>query len=160
MGADIYLESVHDEHYRKYNTKFQEACVARDAAETEEARSEAQKRVEKYYNKMYQEGYFRDSYNGTSLFWLIGLSWWKDIHTDDKGYLSVDGCKELLAEVSGCKIPDVAELKTYLEGHNVVLDEDENSPEVWRKFFMEKKEMLVKFLGQVIELNEPLRCSV
>jgi hypothetical protein len=33
----------------------------------------------KYYGKMYERGYFRDSYNGSNLLWLFDLSWWQDV---------------------------------------------------------------------------------
>jgi hypothetical protein len=29
--------------------------------------------------KMYQRGYFRDSYNSSNLLWPFDLSWWQDV---------------------------------------------------------------------------------
>ena len=43
------------------------------------AADEAQEQVLRYYDKMYQRGYFRDSYNPSNLLWLFGLSWWRDV---------------------------------------------------------------------------------
>jgi len=43
------------------------------------AADKAQKQVVRYYDKMYQRGYFRDSHNSSNLLWLFDLSWWRDV---------------------------------------------------------------------------------
>jgi len=45
----------------------------------QEAADRAQKWVLKYYGKMYERGYFRNSYNSSNLLWLFDLSWWQDV---------------------------------------------------------------------------------
>ena len=35
----------------------------------------AQAEVAKYFDLMYSEGYFRDSYNVTNVLWRLGLTW-------------------------------------------------------------------------------------
>jgi len=54
-------------------------CTGRCRAQNAADRDKAQHQVERYYAKMYERGYFRDSYNRTSLLWLFGLSWWLHI---------------------------------------------------------------------------------
>jgi len=46
------------------------------AAGAEEEAQAAQVKVEEYHAKMYESGYFRDSYNDTNLLWRFNLSWW------------------------------------------------------------------------------------
>ena len=46
-----------------------------------EAADRAQKWVLKYFEKMHERGYFRDSYNPSNLLWLFDLSWWRDVST-------------------------------------------------------------------------------
>jgi len=48
-------------------------CTGRCRAQNAADRDKAQHQVELYYAKMYERGYFRDSYNRTSLLWLCGL---------------------------------------------------------------------------------------
>jgi hypothetical protein len=105
MGADLYIEPLFSENQSKYKKLFDEAVKARDAfkcpeivalalrneamgiplsPEMEAAKltpeyakpKELQNKVDEYYEKMYEVGYFRDSYNDSSLFAKLGLSWW------------------------------------------------------------------------------------
>jgi len=162
MGADIYIRSLSDAGHAKYSKKFDEAVMLRDKAQTAEEREAAQKLVSKYYEKMYARGYFRDSYNATSLFWILGLSWWNDTgnELDEEGRLSVAGCKKLLAEVKGRAVPSVKQVASYLAGQNAAVDDGENSPAEWRKFFVNKRRRFIRFLEKAIELNEGLDCSI
>lgn len=162
MGADIYIESISEACREKYGPKFEAAVAKRETATDPKEKEAAQKLVSKYYDLMYGRGYFRDSYNGTSLFWCLGLSWWGDTggELDDEGYLSVQGCKNLLAEVKARNVPTLKKMPEYLDGKYVVLDDDENSPAVWRKYFVNKRRRFIRFLEKAIELDEPIRCSV
>jgi hypothetical protein len=124
-------------------------------------KEKAQEEVEKYYNLMYAKGYFRDSYNSTSLFWILGLSWWQDVGSFTKdGKLPIEKCKEILKKVKESKIPSSKKLKDHLQANYTTIDDGENSPEKWRKYFIEKKKRLIKFMQKSIDLNEPLNCSV
>lgn len=80
MGADIYLNSVYKANHAIWQPLFNEAVEERDRlqalGDTAEAK-EMQTLVEEYYDKMYERGYFRDSYNSTSLMWLLDMSWWQ-----------------------------------------------------------------------------------
>ena len=82
MGADLYLNSVFRKHRDKYAPKFDHWVAKRKAlhkAGQREAADRAQKWVLKYYGKMHERGYFRDSYNPSNLLWLFDLSWWQDV---------------------------------------------------------------------------------
>src|SRR5580698_2449823 len=80
MGADLYLEKIHHPRMKQYEPLFQAALGKRDSArpKSREFRA-AQREVGKYYDLMYAEGYFRDSYNVTNVLNRLGLSWWADV---------------------------------------------------------------------------------
>jgi len=80
MGADLYLMSLNKKVQEKYEPLFNEAVKERDliSEENQERKKDAQKKVSKYYDLMYSQGYFRDSYNAWSLLWQYDLSWWDD----------------------------------------------------------------------------------
>jgi hypothetical protein len=76
MGADLYIRAIHDPIVEKYQPLFDKAVRRRDALPSDSNEQEvAQQEVEKYYDLMYSEGYFRDSYNSTNVLWTLGLSW-------------------------------------------------------------------------------------
>ena len=82
MGADLYLKSTYEPNHARWSDKFNEWVEIRDAlrnAGKSTAADDAQKKVTKYFNKMYALGYFRDSYNDSSILWLFDLSWWTDV---------------------------------------------------------------------------------
>lgn len=132
---DVELERIRD----KYN-KF----------------AKADARVSKYYDKMYEVGYFRDSYNGTSLFWRLGMSWWQCPYIKD-GKISVENAKKLLAEVKATKMKPVT-VEELKENHCQV--DDKNSPESWNKFFLDKKERFIAFLQEAIDKGLAIEASV
>jgi hypothetical protein len=82
VGADLYLNSVFRKHRARYESKFKHWVAKRNTlqkAGQRRAADEAQKRVLKYYDKMHERGYFRDSYNSSNLLWRFDLSWWQDV---------------------------------------------------------------------------------
>jgi hypothetical protein len=89
--------------HTRWSKEFDEAVARRDGLpEDSAARNEAQEDVERLYEKMYEEGYFRDSYNASSVLWPLGLSWWTDVGAlletdDDERVLTPDGVVRLLA---------------------------------------------------------------
>jgi hypothetical protein len=60
-----------------------------------------QKKVTEFYNKMYAEGYFRDSYNSWNLLWQFDMDYWTTITQQftTKGEMTPQQAKELLAEL-------------------------------------------------------------
>lgn len=120
----------------------------------------AQRLVTKYYDLMFSKGYFRDSYNPSSLFWVLGLSWWAERSGKGRsGLINRQGCmmprsaKKLLARVQGVAVPklpaDWAQ-KNHCEG----------TTESWQKYFIEKKKVFEAFLQEAIDAKQPIECSV
>jgi hypothetical protein len=160
MGADLYIKSISDKVRAKYKPRFDKAVEMRDQAikngdEVVEASSQAL--VEFYFNKMNGHGYFRDSYNSSSLLWVLGLSWWGDINKmlDKKGNLSVANTKKLLEMIKERKVPNPLVLNEKM----VTIDDGENSLAEWRKYFVKKRVKFIKFLETAISLREPIYCS-
>lgn len=68
------------ETIEKYQPLFDQAVRHRDSLPRDSKEQDtAQHEVEKYYELMYSEGYFRDSYNATNVLWTLELSWWRDV---------------------------------------------------------------------------------
>jgi hypothetical protein len=80
MGADLYIEDIHIPLLKRYEPLFEAAVRRRDQCQpgSQEAAA-AQAEVIKYYDLMFSAGYFRDSYNATSVLWRLGLSWWTHV---------------------------------------------------------------------------------
>jgi len=128
MGADLYLNSVFQKYRDRYAPKFDHWVAKRDAlhkAGQQAAADKAQKQVLRYYDKMYQRGYFRDSYNSSNLLWLFELSWWQDVLEDRESVFQAN-----LAKVK----PADGETRAEVE-----------------KYFREKYERLKAFLRQAID---------
>lgn len=156
MGADLYINKVRNPVKAEWQPKFDAAVAKREAATNEDDRAVAQKLVDEAYDKLWGgDGYYRDSYNGTSVLWRLGLSWWQDLEPDqdseenDGNNVSVARCREFLAKVLA------AELKpaTYAElrANHCTVDDGENNVESWNKFYREKRDRLVAFLERAIE---------
>jgi hypothetical protein len=121
-----------------------------------------QKQVSAAHDGMFSAGYFRDSYNDTSVLWRFGLSWWKDVSepfvSKRTGLMSVRNTKKLLGMIDGKTIEPVT--KEWLIEKNVTVDDKSNSPENWNRYFNRKYKNLVKFLKTAIDLKEPIRASL
>src|SRR2546430_1898441 len=99
MGADLYIGPLYQRQRQEWEGEFEKASRVRDRLpkDSEEYKA-AQARVEECYDKMYERGYFRDSYNTNSLFWQFNLSWWVDVFPmlDKENQLSVEQASCLL----------------------------------------------------------------
>jgi hypothetical protein len=162
MGADIYLSSVFEPQRKKAERNFDSWVKKRDALPPGPARDKAQEKVEAAYDAMYSKGYFRDSYNGSSLFWALGLSWWglSEELCDKDGNLPVENAKVLLDRLRNTSVEAVFpdwEQKQRAEGWKFKAPD---TPDAWLQHFKDKKARLEDLLEQSIELNEPLRWSV
>lgn len=122
----------------------------------------AQKQVNQCYNAMYNEdaGYFRDSYNASSVLWAIGLSWWGDVGSmlNTRGNLTPQKARELVVLIKSKKMKPIT--KKYLQKQHAQVDDGENSPVVWRKYYQEKRQKLIDFLNLAIRLRTPVHCSI
>ena len=117
----------------------------------------AQARVTKWYNKMYEVGYFRDSYNGTSLFWRLGMSWWHCPYIKD-GKITPENAKKLLDEVEQKELPPIT--AGELKEHHCKVDNSDNDEASWDKFFAEKKACFIDFLKEAIDNDYTIEASV
>lgn len=160
MGADLYIHRITDVAKEKYSPLFEEAVKLRNKS-ADSVKEYHQKKVNEYYNAMYpDEGYFRDSYNGTNLLWTLNLSWWQDApkYLDENGNLKGDKLSEFrdLIVSAPQHLPNREEL---IKLHCRVDEEGENSVEGWHKFFVEKRERLIKFLNSAIENKDEIVVS-
>ncbi len=162
MGADLYIQSNYEKNKAEFKPLFEAAVEERNALPEGKARDAAQRKVIKYSNKMHDEsGYFRDSYNGTSLMRVINMSWWKDIGPmiNEDGNLEPHKAQMLLEIVRAKKIIPITE--AFLrESHCQVTKTGLNSVESWEKSFADRKAEFERFLKRAVNLNEPIRCSI
>lgn len=174
MGADLYINSIQEKMRAKYDPLFNKAVAKRNEYQKmgmTNLAEEAQKEVTKYYNLVNSEGYFRDSYNGTALFRYLyltneegkddTLSWWRDITVlqNRKGEISGKNLEKFLMLVLAAelRLPTKEEL---IANHCQVDESGDDSLEGWHKYLTEKREKLVDFISQAIEMNEPIYASL
>jgi hypothetical protein len=162
MGADLYITEINDRMVQKYGPRFEAAVKKRDLLPRDsKAWQRADAEVGKYFDRMYGEGYFRDSYNATNLLWTLQLSWWRDVIprlTADRK-LSGDNLKQFRRLAADAKqhLPS----KQQLRDNGVqVEDTGEDRLEEWHRYYREKREELIKFLDQAIALNTAVHCSL
>jgi hypothetical protein len=184
MGADIYLRSVNDKAKDEWQPKFDEAVRKRDELIEQIGKQnvvyndgelvgppevvEAQKKVSEAYNGLYSSGYFRDSYNDTSLFWMLDLSWWKlsdDLSED--GTYPVEKAKELLKRFEeGDAVFNEKTIRRKLKETDRFNEDGTSKHEggstldEWVSYYRDKHKRWIDLLKQSIELNEPLYWSV
>lgn len=167
MGADIYLKSVYDNGRDAKEKLFEQAADKRNRLANqygwEDGRAvEAQKEVDEAYAALYSDGYFRDSYNDTSLFWLLGLSWWElgDQLLDEEGFLPIDKARELLALLESRPVTSARMNEWEAACRKKGWTFSEDSPEDWRKHFEEKHVDICNMLRASIMSGEPLYWSI
>ena len=162
MGADLYLESLSDAAQKQWKPEFDRAVEAREqyaalnggllAVQDSPSYDALQGEVSRCYEGMYSSGYFRDSYNGTSVLATLGLSWWADVLPllNKKSYMPVAKAKQFLKTVKG----STQELDRKSYG-----DWNEPWPDI-QKYFIEKRARLEAFIEQAIKLKEPILMSL
>jgi len=161
MGADLYIEKIHKPILEKYEPLFEAAVRRRDRLPrgSKEAAA-AQAEVVKYYDLMFAEGYFRDSYNVTCLLNWLGLSWWRNVIPlcTQAHKLRQDRLRKFRDMVANAKLEPVT--KEKIEERGGTVDDRENSLDEWHRYFMEKHAELVVLLDHAIELNTHVTCSL
>jgi hypothetical protein len=171
MGADLYIKKIFDENNKKYEPFFYSAIDLRDSFgrdSVDPLAKKAQEIVSYFHEKMYDVGYFRDSYNGTALLFLLNLSWWKDVGplVNKSGNISGKNLKafrELIAlrwAEYQKDINDDAKLLEHLKEHGCAIDDSENSVAVWREFFTNKYNNLVELIDTAIKVRTPILASI
>lgn len=122
--------------------------------------NKAQRAVSKAYDNLCgDDGYFRDSYNGTSVLNSLGLSWWQDVipMLNKNNELTPDKAKDLINMIKTAKLKKIT--KESLKANHCKV-ENETDVFEWKKYYNNKKRRLIKFLSSAIELNEPVYCSL
>lgn len=156
MGADLYINKLRRPVQKEWQPKFDAAVKLRDRARGDSAKeADAQKLVDDAYENLHgDEHYFRDSYNGTAVLWLMGLSWWNDLNPDvrdnDEINCSPELCREFLRKVQSAEF-ELPVTRKDLTALGVKVDNGENSLESWRKYYTEKRQQLIAFLERAIE---------
>lgn len=126
----------------------------------------AQEMVTFFYDKMYEEGYYRDSYNLSNLLWVLGSDYWQTFATllDKKSYMQVPKIEGFINWLEAHKVPD---LETFMKERLAGDSKDgwerwfkEEKPEDIHTFFVQKREEMLTFFRKAMELNEPVRCSI
>ena len=158
MGADLYLEPGYSNAEKKWRPMFEAAVKERDAASQRgdsAAAAKAQERVHEAYQGMAPEdGYFRDSYNDSSLFWTLGLSWWGGVMPDGTKLYNGKGC---IPPKVAAKLADFVESAPYVKLPNPSVGE---SAEQVRAYFDDKKARFVRFLRLAAKSRRSIRASV
>jgi hypothetical protein len=172
MGADIYLNSKFEKNYEDVQKEIDtlEALFKSTHKQTvlDVADGEEDKLFEltrPLLDKQYSVGYFRDSYNSSSLLSQLGLSWSHDIgkRLNEKSCLSVEDCKWFLYEINNRRIGESPTEEPIMSSLFNVLGLEKSDVELDAEkieYFVKKKSMLVNLLLDAIELNEPLYCSI
>lgn len=161
MGADMYIQSLHKKCMDEWKPKFDNAVFKRDTNFDLSLNDELQQEVDKCYDGMYSDGYFRDSYNSTNLLWQLGLSWWEDMEklVNRKGFMSLRNIRKFNHLIEDHMLPEFEVWKSNLNTEYMTIDDKDNRFEDWYDYFKTKREDLLKFLQQAIDLKEQIDCS-
>lgn len=160
MGADLYIENIHQPVYQKYKPLFLAAMRKRDQyAEGSKEAEAAQADVEKYVELMFSAGYFRDNYNASSVLWRLGLSWWEDVIPLCDAAHNLKGTALMnfrdTIRTAKLKLPTKAELhadglqRTPLGGLGLAQ---------WHGYFRHRHKELLAFLDEAITRNTSIYC--
>lgn len=172
MGADIYLHSKFDKNYEDVYEEIEQVQLLFNMTYNssildlpEGQQDKFQEMLSPLFEKAYSVGYFRDPYNNNSLFWQLGLSWWKDVVPKlDDGFLSIENCKWLLDEIQNRRIGEqVSEEDPPISNLQKILGSEPEKKELNSEFLdylINQKIQLCNLLKDAIELNEPLYCDL
>ena len=155
MGADLYINKIYKTNKEKFEADFDKAVEERNSLpKGSEEYKKAQEKVSEAYEKMYDKGYFRDSYNDTSLIWKYDLSWWGglDGFMNDDGNITPTSAKKLLKYLDGNRETFINSLEKYPNySEDGKLD---------KMFFKAKLTDFRFFLLEAIKSKEAISCSV
>lgn len=179
MGADLYIEKVFKNDPRmdvvgKKLDSVRELINALPSDNSEKLRAAYERREKAIldsYNRLWNRkfstdnGYFRDSYNCSNLFWVLNLNYWnwlKDF-LDGNGLLHPQQARLVLKKIEERSVTE-AKIKHHFKKMKVDLGSDGKSPEKelkeWLDYFTEKREQLIGFLKMAIESDSPILCSI
>jgi len=158
MGADLYIMSIFESNHGQYEPAFAELVEQRnqlrEAGKYLQA-EQAQEQIEQLHDRMYEAGYFRDSYNDSNLLWLFGISYWQDIRDmlNKRSELEPEQAKTLLKRLSRRERIFEARLQEQSVLESWTKEERET-------YFRKKYAEFRRFLQQAIDLNEAIYCSI
>lgn len=164
MGADLYLNSVYEKQTELYKSKFYAAAELRDSLPEGAERDKAHEQVLEFYALWNEKGYYRDSYNDSSLLNKLGLSWWQDVVPllDDEGGLPIKEAEKLLIVIGERMQTLYPEQFNRFCADNFPPSTPNRDDEIaaWDKYFKGKFEKLTSMMRLSIELSEPIYCSL
>lgn len=187
MGADLYIKEIHDKQKIKYSPLCDRWVVARTRAEEANNEAEvdkAQAKVTKYYDLMYSEGYYRDSYNNWNLLWQFDLDYGVIFSKllDKEGNLTPAKAKKLLDMLKAKEGVFKANMEGLLNDTNKIWDYrriSKVSLETLKRpvhepnkdfnlkdrpnavmYYQAHYKELKGFLNTAIKLDTPIECSI
>jgi len=108
--------------------------------------------------------YFRDSYNPTNIWWVIGMSYWAEIEELDKkrwlddGILKPKGVKYIYGKLQERRLTDEL-IRKHIEKNKDMLEDPENYEE-WSKYFRKKHREMMLFWKEAVEQESSIVFSV
>src|SRR5438093_921481 len=80
MGAELYIPEIHVKSAKKYTKLVAKALRERNSFEKGSKQwAAAQRRMRRYSELRWADGYFCDPYNSLGVLHRMGLSWWRDV---------------------------------------------------------------------------------
>ena len=173
MGADLYRQPLFAQRYDRYQADFHAACARLQRFRTEHPDravpaaisnpssppsadrelAEIERDIDRYWDAIYApDAYFRDSYNESSLFWRLGLSWWSYTLGDD-------------SELRGSELQplyDDLRARAELLSFNIAQLPLDSGPdgELDQTYFLRKYDQLLAFLKGAIDADDTVIFSV
>jgi hypothetical protein len=177
MGADLYLNSEYERRQQEFNVEalwIAFSKITDDPKVPQDLKDKARAEWGTASEKAREGCYFRDSYNESSLAWLVRLSYWQSCeHCDENGLLSMNETKRWLDAISAADIPTLVKeavergktkdkpgrLPMLEDGAKLHLGDDEKLEDVIA-YFEKKKANFITLLQKSLDLKEGLYWSV
>jgi hypothetical protein len=166
MGADIYIvERMERSDVAEFKEKFYEYVNLRNnSIEGSDQYKQYDSLVKDTYDHMYPEdGYFRDSYNESSLFWMLDLSWWQDVGSliDEMNPVIIDTEEDYSRknndyDLDFIGIQKLLDMVVNANWHS----EFDSLSEVDKNYFIQKREKFINFCQNAINNKWHMTCSI
>ena len=157
--AYLCIPKIHHPIFKKYEPLFDKAVKKRDSFPYQSLEwRKAQQEVGKYYDLLYSDGYFHDSFN---FLCTLDLSWSRDVvpllnKKRELGGKNLERFRDWIVTTVQ-HLPTEEEL--LMKGIKLK-ETGENSLEEWHRYFIEKRARLLAFLDQAIASSYPIRGSL